>query len=77
MTPELSQTHWGTHSITKAILLLIEFALEEPLNERFVLLSESDIALYPPAVVYLQLMSEQKSRIHACDDKFVSTLYLL
>ena len=74
---KLLQTHWGTHAITKAILLLMEFALEEPLNERFVLLSESDIPLYPPAVVYLQLMSEQKSRIHACDDKFVSTSYLL
>ncbi len=74
---KLLQTHWGTHAITKAILLLMEFALEESLNERFVLLSESDIPLYPPAVMYLQLMSEQKSRIHACDDKFVSTSYLL
>jgi hypothetical protein len=66
------QTAWGTHSLTKAALLLMEMALEEPLNQRFVLLSESDIPLYPPAVVWLQLMSEQKSRIHACSDHFVS-----
>ena len=50
----------------------MEMALEEPLNQRFVLLSESDIPLYPPAVVWLQLMSERKSRIHACNDHFVS-----
>ena len=68
------QTQWGTHSLTKAILLLLETALEEPLNQRFVLLSESDIPLYPPAVVWLQLTTEQKSRIHACSDHFVSDL---
>ena len=68
------QTRWGTHSLTKAILLLMETALEEPLNQRFVLLSESDIPLYPPAVVWLQLTSEQKSRIHSCGDHFVSRL---
>ena len=68
------QTAWGTHSLTKAALLLMEMALEEPLNQRFVLLSESDIPLYPPAVVWLQLMSEKKSRIHACSDHFVSPL---
>lgn len=67
-----TQTQWGTHSLTKAILLLMEMALEESLNQRFVLLSESDIPLYPPAVVWLQLMSEQRSRIHACSDRFVS-----
>jgi len=55
----------------------MEMALEEPLNQRFVLLSESDIPLYPPAVVWLQLMSEQKSRIHACNDHFVSTIFCL
>lgn len=68
------QTQWGTHSLTKAILLLMETALEEPLNQRFVLLSESDIPLYPPAVVWLQLTSEHKSRIHSCGDHFVSFL---
>ena len=52
----------------------MEMALEEPLNQRFVLLSESDIPLYPPAVVWLQLMSERKSRIHACNDHFVSSI---
>ena len=52
----------------------METALEEPLNQRFVLLSESDIPLYPPAVVWLQLTSERKSRIHSCGDHFVSFL---
>ena len=55
----------------------MEMALEEPLNQRFVLLSESDIPLYPPAVVWLQFMSERKSRIHACNDHFVSSISCL
>jgi len=31
------------------------------------MLSESCVPLYPPAVVYQQLMWEKKSRINACD----------
>lgn len=41
-------------------------ALEQPLNEKFVLLSETCIPLYPATLVWAQLLSESKSRIHAC-----------
>lgn len=42
-------------------------ALKDKLNQRFIMLSESCAPLYPPAVVYQQLMYERKSRINACD----------
>lgn len=37
------------------------------LNQRFVHLSESCIPLYPPALIYMQLLHEQKSRVHVDD----------
>lgn len=42
-------------------------ALEDPLNERFVLLSDSDLPLYPASLVWRQLMAEGASRSGACD----------
>lgn len=44
-------------------------ALENPLNQKFVLLSESGIPLYPPTTTYQQLLTEPKSRINACRHK--------
>jgi hypothetical protein len=46
---------------------LLKAALEDPRNQRFVLLSESCAPLYPPQVVYLQLLSDGKSRLNACN----------
>lgn len=45
---------------------LVRAALSNHLNERFVLLSEACIPLYPPHVLYTQLMYERLSRIDAC-----------
>ena len=45
---------------------LMEAALGQPLNERFVLLSENCIPLYPASLVWAQLLSQPLSRIHAC-----------
>jgi len=45
---------------------LMEVALQQPLNERFVLLSETCIPLYPATLVWAQLLSQPRSRIHAC-----------
>jgi len=45
---------------------LFEAALHLPLNERFVLLSETCIPLYPATLVWAQLLSQPRSRIHAC-----------
>lgn len=50
----------------QAEINLMEEALKQPFNERFVLLSETCIPLYPATFVWAQLLSEAKSRIHAC-----------
>ncbi len=47
---------------------LLKAALENPRNQRFVLLSESCTPLYPPQVVYLQLLSDSRSRVNACNE---------
>ncbi|EIE23577.1 hypothetical protein COCSUDRAFT_41776 [Coccomyxa subellipsoidea C-169] len=41
-------------------------ALRDPLNQKFAMLSESGVPLYPPTAVYAQLMAEDKSRIDSC-----------
>ena len=45
---------------------LIRAALADEGNEVLVLLSESCVPLWPAAQVYLQLMSERRSRVNAC-----------
>ena len=45
---------------------MIKAALQDPLNQRFVQLSESCIPLYPPAMVHQQLTLDPVSRIGAC-----------
>ena len=47
---------------------LIEAALRDARNERFVLLSESCIPLYPALLVWAELLAEPRSRINACAD---------
>jgi len=46
--------------------LLLKAALEDPMNQRFLLLSESCVPLYAPSVVWISIMGESRSRIHAC-----------
>lgn len=67
------QTEWGRWSLVEASRLLLQAALQEPLNQRFILVSESCIPLYPPTTVWQQLLSEDKSRIDACKLEGVST----
>ena len=45
---------------------LVSSALGDPLNANFVLLCETSVPLYPPTVVYQQLVTEAKSRVSAC-----------
>ena len=47
-------------------------ALENPMNKKMILLSESDVPLYSPHVTYLQLMMETRSRLNACKNEGVS-----
>lgn len=53
----------------EAELILLRAALKDPLNQRFVLLSETCVPLYPAAVVWAQLMGEPRSRVNACADR--------
>eukprot|EP00884_Botryococcus_braunii_P001790 jgi/Botrbrau1/11611/Bobra.0209s0002.1 len=59
-------TDWGGFSLVEAAQALFRQALKDPLNQRFILISESDLPLYPPDVVYTQLMYSGLSRINAC-----------
>ncbi|KAK9792478.1 hypothetical protein WJX73_003670 [Symbiochloris irregularis] len=61
--------NWGQHTMIDAARSLIKHALENPLNQKFMLVSESDIPLYSPQVMYQQLMTETKSRLNACARK--------
>ncbi|KAL4424080.1 hypothetical protein ABPG75_001381 [Micractinium tetrahymenae] len=60
-------TEWGTHTLVDAAEALLAAALKNPRNQKFFMLSESDLPLYSPHVMYLQLMSEHRSRINACN----------
>ncbi|DBB02673.1 TPA: hypothetical protein ACH3X3_011637 [Trebouxia sp. C0006] len=64
--PNRVETEWGGHSLAEASKRLLRTALRDPMNQRFVLISEDSIPLYPPATIYQQLMLEDKSRINAC-----------
>jgi hypothetical protein len=59
-------TRWADHSMMEAVRLTVRAALADPLNQRFVLVSETCLPLYPPTVIYQQLMHEDRSRIDAC-----------
>ena len=58
---------WGTFSLVAALKELITAALKDPLNQKFMLLSESGIPLYPGETMWVELMVEEKSRINACE----------
>lgn len=64
--PERVKVEWGRHSMVDATRALLRNALENPLNQKFILLSEAGIPLYPPGVMYHQLITESKSRLMAC-----------
>mmetsp|Transcript_16470 Transcript_16470/g.49327 ORF Transcript_16470/g.49327 Transcript_16470/m.49327 type:complete len:505 (+) Transcript_16470:419-1933(+) len=59
-------TSHGAPALMDAIRALLVAALAQPHNSQFVLLSESEVPLYPAAVVWRQLQGETKSRINAC-----------
>ncbi|KAK9813067.1 hypothetical protein WJX72_008331 [[Myrmecia] bisecta] len=58
---------WGTHALIDATRLLIAAALRDPNNHKLVLLSEAVLPLFPPTLIYQQLMTEDKSRVNACE----------
>ena len=56
---------WG--NLGDASKVLVQSALEDPLNQRFVMTSDSDVPLYPAPALWLQLTQEQASRVDACN----------
>ena len=58
---------WGTFSLVAALKELIMSGLEDRLNQKFMLISESGIPLYPGETMWVELMVEEKSRINACE----------
>ncbi|KAF8410765.1 hypothetical protein HHK36_003302 [Tetracentron sinense] len=55
------QVAWGESSMIAAERLLFEAALEDPANQRFVLLSESCVPLYNFSHIYNYVMSSPRS----------------
>ena len=53
---------WG--DTTQAVRELLRAALLEPRNQRFILLSDADIPLYPATLTYLQLFQAGPVRAH-------------
>lgn len=60
---------WGNLNDAERVLVLA--ALRDPRNQRFVLMSDSDIPLYPAPMVWAQLMAEDGSRVGACTQRMV------
>ncbi|XP_022771754.1 uncharacterized protein LOC111314555 isoform X2 [Durio zibethinus] len=62
------QVAWGESSMIEAERLLFEAALDDPANQRFVLLSDSCIPLYNFSYIYSYLMSSPKSFVESFID---------
>ena len=60
------KTSWGAHTLVEATRHLMWEAFRDPLNTRFLLLSESDIPLYDPLTMWQQLQAESRSRLDTC-----------
>lgn len=61
-----SQAVWGQHSAVEALRLLLSAALQDPGNQRFQVLGDGSLPLYPPPAVYLRLMRQTRSHVNAC-----------
>ena len=56
------QTEWGHHSLSQATRRLLQAALGNPLNQRFVLVCGSTIPVRPAHFTYSQLIGGRRSR---------------
>ncbi|MEW5312753.1 MAG: hypothetical protein WDW38_004362 [Sanguina aurantia] len=57
-------TSYGGHSLIEAERALVKEALKDPTNVKFVMVAHDSIPLYPPYVVFVQLLSDgDKSRM--------------
>ena len=60
------RTSWGEHTLVEATRHLLWEAFRDPLNTRFLLISESDIPIYDPLTLWQQLQAESHSRLDTC-----------
>ena len=60
------QTSWGAHTLVEATRNLLWEAYRDPLNTRFLLVSESDLPIYDPFTLYQQVQAETRSRLDTC-----------
>lgn len=63
------QVGWGEASMIQAERLVLEAALEDPANQRFVFLSDSCVPLYNFSYIYRYLMASPKSFVDSFLDK--------
>ncbi|XP_010924084.2 glycosyltransferase BC10 isoform X1 [Elaeis guineensis] len=63
------KVEWGESSMVDAERLLLAAALEDPANQRFVLISDSCVPLYNFSYIYGYLMSSSKSFVDSFLDK--------
>jgi hypothetical protein len=60
--PEHIDTCWGCFAAVEANIFMLKEALKDPLNKKFILLSESCIPIVSFDTLYLELMKDDKSR---------------
>ncbi len=60
--PEHIDTCWGCFSSVEANILMLKEALKDPLNKKFILISESCIPIVSFDTLYSELMKDDKSR---------------
>jgi hypothetical protein len=65
LVPNRVTTRWGTHSLVEAARHLLWQAYKDPSNQRFILISESDIPIWDPITFYREIMAEPRSRVDA------------
>ncbi|KNA19918.1 hypothetical protein SOVF_056960 [Spinacia oleracea] len=63
------QVAWGESSMIEAERLMLDAALEDPANQRFVLLSDSCVPLYNFSYIYSYVMQSPKSFVDSFLDK--------
>ena len=62
--PEHIETGWGQFNLVEANILMMKQALLDPLNKKFILVSDSCIPIVSFDTFYNEIMSDDKSRIN-------------
>ncbi|EFN57293.1 hypothetical protein CHLNCDRAFT_143889 [Chlorella variabilis] len=66
LIPDRIVAKWGTHALAAAAKRLVEAAVLDQRNERFVLVGDTTVPLYHPALMWQQLMHDARSRLDSC-----------